>query len=88
MVTASATCRVCGEKGSIPYYYLSTGDRLERWCSNEEFCKMMTAHWEEKDHWLNHTGGWMPHMEIWDGTSCTVVLAHIRHVSMKLNYLT
>ena len=73
MESVSEMCKICGAKGTIPYYYLSIQEKVRRWCSDAEFCVKMTAHWGEKDHWLNHTGGWMPRKEIWDGyryTSC------------------
>ena len=61
------TCKICGSKGTIPYYYLSIKNKVQMFCSDAKFCVKMTAHWEEKEHWLNRTGGWMPRKEIWDG---------------------
>ena len=61
MDDVSDVCRFCGKKGAIKYYYLSLHDKIRMWCSSERFCKEMTAHWEERDHWLDCEDGWMPH---------------------------
>ena len=38
-----------------------------RWCSSKDFCRKMTAHWVEKDRWLNAERGSAVKREIWDG---------------------
>lgn len=64
-------CKHCGNFGNIPFYYLSLFDKVARWCSSPIMCKKMSAHWEEKDHWLppESKNGWgFPEKkEIWDG---------------------
>lgn len=66
-------CKYCGKFGTIPYYYLSVLEKVKRWCKSPAMCKKMTAHWLEKDHWLNSADnrkswGWTHKNEIWDGT--------------------
>ena len=78
----SNMCKICGSKGTIPYYYLSIKNKVQMFCSDAEFCVKMTAHWEEKDHWLNRTGGWMPHKEIWDGYRYTAAAYLTKSVSL------
>ena len=58
--SSSDKCRFCNEVVSncIKYSYLLLRDKILRWCSNEEFCKKMTRHWTERDHWLGVSGGY------------------------------
>lgn len=64
-------CPHCGKHGSIPYYYLSVTNKVKRWCSSSSMCKKMTAHWEQRDHWLppDKKEGWGCGLkqEFWDG---------------------
>ena len=64
-------CPHCGKHGSIPYYYLSITNKVKRWCSSSSMCKKMTAHWQQRDHWLppdRKTGwGYGLKKEFWDG---------------------
>ena len=64
-------CPHCGKHGSIPYYYLSIANKVKRWCSSPSMCKKMTAHWQQRDHWLppdRKTGwGYGVKKEFWDG---------------------
>ena len=38
MKTESDMCKICGAKGTIPYYYLSIKDKVQTWCADAEFC--------------------------------------------------
>ena len=64
-------CPHCNKKGTIPYYYLGLGPKINLWASDPLFCKKMLSHWFEKDHWLgqeNQDGwGFTCKSEIWDG---------------------
>ena len=62
-------CQYCNTKGSscIKYSYSPLADKVIRWCSNKDFCRKMTAHWAEKDRWLNADKGSTVKREIWDG---------------------
>lgn len=64
-------CPHCGKHGSIPYYYSSVTNKVKRWCSSFSMCKKMTAHWEQRDHWLppDKKEGWGFGLkqEFWDG---------------------
>ena len=64
-------CQRCGEFPTIPYYYLSIIDKVTRWCSSPLMCKKMTAHWEQREHWLppecRDGWGFPEKREIWDG---------------------
>lgn len=64
-------CPHCNKKGTIPYYYLGLGPKINLWASDPMFCKKMLSHWFEKDHWLgqeNQDGwGFTCKSEIWDG---------------------
>lgn len=55
MYSADEECQYCHVKASkcIKYSYLSLADKVIRWCGDKDFCKKMTAHWIEKDRWLN-----------------------------------
>lgn len=71
MESKTDVCPHCGKQGTIPYYYLSVKDKVKRWFSSEEMCKKMTAHWQEREHWLppERQEGWGWHLkkEFWDG---------------------
>ncbi|KAL5497095.1 hypothetical protein EMCRGX_G013500 [Ephydatia muelleri] len=63
-----STCKYCGKQGSIPYYYLRLSDKIKRWCQDAMFCKKITAHWREKEHWLKAEHKNFKKCEIWDGS--------------------
>jgi len=67
-------CGFCHTSGHscIKYLYLPLKDKIHRWCQDPNFCHKMTAHWSEKEHWLNVDSehgitGYLPKTEIWDG---------------------
>ena len=67
----NATCNLCGQSASscIKYSYLPLKNKIEQWCRSSTFCRKMTAHWTEKDHWLNSTqDGHTIRRELWDGS--------------------
>ena len=68
MYASTEECQYCHTKSSdcIKYSYLPLSDKVICWCSDKDFCKKMTAHWIEKDRWLN-VGGSAIKREIWDG---------------------
>ena len=61
------TCRHCGQKGKLKYYYLGLEGKVKQWVSSPEMCRKMTGHWQEKEHWLGRERGWPVKKEIWDG---------------------
>lgn len=63
----SGLCRHCGEKGTIPYYYLGLKGKIKRWVSHPDLCYKLLSHWREKEHWLNRNEGWHTKKELWDG---------------------
>lgn len=65
--SSDAECRHCGEKGTIPYYYLGLEIKVRLWVSDWSMCKQMTAHWREKEHWFRGDEGWRIKKELWDG---------------------
>ena len=69
MKSATEKCRFCGEAGTIKYYYLGLRSKVKLWVADQQMCEKMTAHWVEKEHWIN--GGndrWSIKKEVWDGT--------------------
>lgn len=68
MESPEALCKYCGKKGTIKYYYLSIKDKLQQWCGNEDMCKKMMAHWEQKGHWIEGEGANFMLNEVWDGS--------------------
>ncbi|KAL9966452.1 hypothetical protein ACROYT_G024530 [Oculina patagonica] len=42
------TCKHCGRKGKIKYYYLGLETKIKLWCDDVEMCQKLMAHWEEK----------------------------------------
>ena len=84
MKRESDMCKICGSKGTTPYYYLSIKNKVQMWCSDAEFCVKVTAHWEDKDLWINCTGGWMPRKEIWDGSKYTAAASCFPRLVMQL----
>lgn len=46
------TCKHCGRKGKIKYYYLGLETKVKHWCGDLEVCEKLMAHWQEKEHWL------------------------------------
>lgn len=83
MKRESDMCKISGSKSTIPYYYLSIKNKVQMFCSDAEFCVKVTAHWEERDHWLNCTGGWMPRKKIWDGSRYTAAAYLTQGVSLN-----
>lgn len=63
----SDECQYCGQKGTIPYYYLGLETKVKQWVSDPEMCNKMTQQWKEKEHWLQRTEGWHSKTELWDG---------------------
>ena len=45
----SDECQYCGQKGTIPYYYLGLETKVKQWVSDSEMCKKMTQHWKKKE---------------------------------------
>ena len=69
MESATEKCRFCGEAGSIKYYYLGLRSKVKLWVADQQMCEKMTAHWVEKEHWINGgNDGWSIKKEVWDGT--------------------
>ena len=42
------TCRDCGQKGKLKYYYLGLEGKVKQWVSSPEMCRKMTGHWQEE----------------------------------------
>ena len=69
MQSASEKCRFCGEVGTIKYYYLGLHSKVKQWTEDPDMCSKMTAHWSEKEHWINgNDDGWKIKKEVWDGS--------------------
>ena len=64
-----AHCSDCNGKGSVPLYYLSIAEKIRQWCGNEDMCRKMTAHWADRDSWMNGPAHKAPEMlnELWHG---------------------
>jgi len=68
-----SACKHCGNDMSlcIKYSYLPLRHKIQHWCSSSSFCHRMTAHWRDKETWLQsaatsgsrRTG----RKELWDG---------------------
>ena len=41
------------KKDGIKYSYLPLRNKILQWCQDVSFCVKMTAHWQEKDHWIS-----------------------------------
>ena len=71
MDSSTKQCRYCDASQStyIKYSYLPLKDKIERWCNDSTFFHKMTAHWVEREHWLESmaTGKDRLKKEIWDG---------------------
>lgn len=71
MSSEDELCPHCNKKGTIPYYYLGLGPKINLWASDPSYCKKLLGHWFEKEHWLgqeNREGwGFESKREIWDG---------------------
>jgi len=64
------SCKYCAKKGSdgIKYSYLPLRNKILLWCQDASFCVKMTAHWQEKDHWISSsTINNRRRKELWDG---------------------
>ena len=69
------TCKHCGRKSKIKYYYLGLETKVKLWCDDLEMCQKMMADWQEKEHWLEKEHGQdsinnerdFLYNEIWDG---------------------
>lgn len=71
MKSSSDLCRYCQKPGLIQYHYLKLADKVQRWCSNAEFCNKMTAHWLYRDKWMHNRRSNVANDtfdEIWDGS--------------------
>ena len=61
-------CPQCGETNHrIKYMYLGLKSKVKNWFRSETMCKKMLAHWLEREHWLENSGGWQVKKELWDG---------------------
>ena len=68
MQSATEKCRFCGQEGTIKYYYLGLHNKVKQWTQDPDMCAKMTAHWSEKEHWINGSNdGWEIKKEVWDG---------------------
>ena len=71
MDCSTKQCRYCDASQStyIKYSYLPLKDKIERWCSNPDFCRRMAAHWVEMEHWLESMATDEDRLkkEVWDG---------------------
>ena len=67
MKISSDLCQHCQKPGLIQYHYLKLADKVQRWCSNADFCSKMTSHWLYKDKWMQGPGSNDTYDEIWDG---------------------
>lgn len=67
-ITDQATdlCKYCNQKGEIEFYYLKLADKIRRWCRSKTFCEKMTAHWRQKENWINGRRAEVL-KELWDG---------------------
>ena len=56
MDSPTTQCRYCNASEStyIKYAYLPLKDKIERWCSDPTFFHKMTAHWVDREHWLEN----------------------------------
>ena len=62
-------CPSCQENKFVPVYYNQIRSKINLMCKNESMCKKITAHWDQKDHWIGRHGQpFFPIKEIWDGT--------------------
>ena len=68
MKSSSDLCQYCQKPGLIQYHYLKLADKVQRWCSNKDFCSKMTYHWLYKDKWMQGPGSNVTYDEIWDGS--------------------
>jgi hypothetical protein len=61
-------CPQCGETNHrIKYMYLGLKSKVKNWFRSETMCKKLLAHWLEREHWLENSGGWQVKKELWDG---------------------
>ena len=67
MTNKDDVCNNCGRKGAITYYYLGLQDKVKNWFCDEDMCKKILCHWNERDHWLGRVEPWPVKKEIWDG---------------------
>lgn len=69
MNASTEECQYCHAKSSdcIKYSYLPLADKVICWCSDEHFCKKVTAHWRDNDTLLNAEEQCVSKCEIWDG---------------------
>ena len=58
------TCQYCQQASAIQYHYLPLADKV---CSNKDFCKKITEHWDHRRNWLNDDAMCNCLNEIWDG---------------------
>ena len=63
---AKDVCKYCNQKGSIEFYYLKLADKIRPWCRSKTFCAKMTAHWRQKENWINGPKADVLN-ELWDG---------------------
>ena len=78
-LSSSDKCQYCYLPRPITYYYLSLSDKIQRWCTDREFCVKMTANWRDRRKWLNSTGV-SNHVrnEIWDGNRYVAICKLIK----------
>lgn len=67
MTNKDDKCSNCGREGTIAYYYLGLQSKVKNWFRDENMCKKMLSHWDERDHWLGREEPWPIKKELWHG---------------------
>ena len=69
MESQNELCMYCNKAATIQFHYLPLADKVRGWCSSELFCRKITPHWRDRDHWLYQSSSTSTHLkcEIWDG---------------------
>jgi hypothetical protein len=67
MENKNDSCKHCGNRGYLKYYYLGLKAKVKNWFRDPDMCRKMLSHWNERAHWLGRTESYDNKSELWHG---------------------
>ena len=67
MENKNDSCKHCGNRGYLKYYYLGLKAKVKNWFRDPDMCRKMLSHWNEHAHWLGRTESYDNKSELWHG---------------------
>ncbi|CAB3980658.1 Hypothetical predicted protein [Paramuricea clavata] len=67
MENKNDSCKHCGNRGYLKYYYLGLKAKVKNWFRDPDMCRKMLSHCNERAHWLGRTESYDDKSELWHG---------------------